>query len=96
VNGSVFEVMLAVGFGLLGYLLTKLDLEPAPLVLGFVLGPLIEEHLRRALTISDGDLTVFATRPLAATLIVLALLVPCLVLLPRFGRQRAEIFRAED
>ncbi|MBP7064143.1 tripartite tricarboxylate transporter permease [Ferrovibrio sp.] len=96
VNGSVFEVMLAVGFGLLGYLFSKLNLEPAPLVLGFVLGPLIEEHLRRALTLSDGDPTVFATRPLAASLIVLALLVPCLVLLPRFGRSRNEIFQAEN
>lgn len=93
VNGSVFEVYLAVGFGLLGYAMSKLGLEPAPLVLGFVLGPLIEEHLRRALSLSDGDLTVFATRPLAATLIVLALLVPCLVLLPQLGSRRREIFQ---
>jgi putative tricarboxylic transport membrane protein len=93
VNGSVFEVYLAVGFGLLGYAMSKLGLEPAPLVLGFVLGPLIEEHLRRALSLSDGDLTVFATRPLAATLIVLALLVPCLVLLPLLGARRREIFQ---
>ncbi len=95
VNGSVFEVYLAVGFGLLGYAMSKLGLEPAPLVLGFVLGPLIEEHLRRALSLSDGDLTVFATRPLAATLIVLALLVPCLVLLPQLGSRRKEIFQED-
>jgi putative tricarboxylic transport membrane protein len=93
VNGSVFEVYLAVGFGLLGYAMSKLGFEPAPLVLGFVLGPLIEEHLRRALSLSDGDLTVFATRPLAATLIVVALLVPCLVLLPQLGSRRREIFQ---
>jgi putative tricarboxylic transport membrane protein len=95
VNGSVFEVYLAVGFGLLGYAMSKLGLEPAPLVLGFVLGPLIEEHLRRALSLSDGDLTVFATRPLAATLIVLALLVPCLVLMPQLGSRRKEIFQED-
>ncbi|MCW0235073.1 MAG: tripartite tricarboxylate transporter permease [Ferrovibrio sp.] len=95
VNGSVFEVFLAVGFGLLGYVMSKLDLEPAPLVLGFVLGPLIEEHLRRALALSDGDLSVFATRPLAAILIGLALLIPCLVLLPHLGARRREIFQAE-
>lgn len=96
VNGSLFEVWLAIGFGLLGYLMSKLDLEPAPLVLGFVLGPLIEEHLRRALALSDGDASVFVTRPLAATLIALALLVPCLVLLPQLGKRRAEIFQAEQ
>lgn len=96
VNSSSFEVLLAVGFGLLGYLLTKLGLEAAPLVLGFVLGPLIEEHFRRAMTLSDGDISVFATRPLAATLLALAVLVPFLVLLPQFGRRRGEIFQEEN
>lgn len=75
--------------------MSKFDLEPAPLVLGFVLGPLIEAHLRRALTLSDGDVSVFVTQPLAATLIVLALLVPCLILLPQLGARRREIFQAE-
>ncbi|WP_341702934.1 tripartite tricarboxylate transporter permease [Ferrovibrio sp.] len=95
VNSSSFEVLLAVGFGLLGFLLSKLGLEAAPLVLGFVLGPLIEDHLRRALTLSDGDPTVFATRPVAAVLLLLAVLAPCLVLLPQFGRRRREIFQEE-
>ena len=95
VNASSFEVLLAVGFGLLGYAMSKLGLEAAPLVLGFVLGPLIEEHLRRALTLSDGDLSVFVTRPLAATLLAFAVLAPCLVLLPQFGKRRKEIFQEE-
>ncbi|WP_341915668.1 tripartite tricarboxylate transporter permease [Ferrovibrio terrae] len=95
VNASLFELLLAMGFGVIGYGMSKLDLEPAPLVLGFVLGPLIEEHLRRALALSDGDVTVFATRPLAAILIGLALLIPCLVLLPQLGARRREIFQAE-
>lgn len=96
VNASLFEVWLAIGFGLLGWLLGRLDLDPAPLVLGFVLGPLIEEHLRRALTIADGDAGVFVTRPLAATLLALAVAVPCLALLPALGRRRREMFQAEE
>lgn len=96
VNGSLFEVWMAIGFGILGYMLSKLDLEPAPLMLGFVLGPLIEEHMRRAMTLSDGDLSVFVTRPLSATLLVLAVLVPCLVLLPQLSKRRNEIFQAES
>ena len=94
VNGSLFEVWMAIGFGLLGYLLSKLELEPAPLMLGFVLGPLIDEHLRRALALSDGDAGVFITRPLSATLLAMALLVPCLVLIPYLGRRRKELFQA--
>jgi putative tricarboxylic transport membrane protein len=95
VNASLFEVWMAIGFGILGYVLYKLDMEPAPLMLGFVLGPLIEEHLRRALTLSDGDASVLFTRPLSATLIAMALLVPCLVLLPYLRKRCGEIFQAE-
>ena len=59
-------------FGILGYFLMKLGCEPAPLLLGFVLGPLLEQHLRRALIISQGDPTVFLTRPISLALLIAA------------------------
>ena len=56
-------------FGVLGYVFRKLDCEPAPMMLGFILGPMMEEYLRRALLITKGDATVFITRPISATLL---------------------------
>ncbi|NBQ81866.1 MAG: tripartite tricarboxylate transporter permease, partial [Betaproteobacteria bacterium] len=67
INNNVFDVFMTIPFAILGYLFKKFDCEPAPLLLGFVLGKLMEEYLRRALTISRGDPTVFFTRPLSAT-----------------------------
>ncbi|NDE92758.1 MAG: tripartite tricarboxylate transporter permease, partial [Betaproteobacteria bacterium] len=69
INNNVFDVFMTIPFAILGYLFKKFDCEPAPLLLGFVLGKLMEEYLRRALTISRGDPTVFFTRPLSATLL---------------------------
>jgi putative tricarboxylic transport membrane protein len=74
VNNSVFDVGITVAFGLFGYLIRKFDFEPAPLVLAMILGPQLEASLRRSLIYSRGDLGVFFERPIAATLIVLALL----------------------
>jgi putative tricarboxylic transport membrane protein len=71
VNNSVFDIGLVVFFGALGYLMLLLRFEPAPLVLGFVLGPLMEENLRRAMLLSRGDPLVFVQRPISATLIAL-------------------------
>ena len=68
VNNSVFDVGLVVVFGAIGYVMMLLKFEPAPLILGFILGPLMEEHLRRALLLSRGDLMVFVQRPISATL----------------------------
>jgi putative tricarboxylic transport membrane protein len=65
---SPADVIIAAGFGLFGYWLVKHDFEPAPLVLAFVLGPLMEENLHRAMLISRGDATVFITRPISAEL----------------------------
>jgi putative tricarboxylic transport membrane protein len=67
VNSNVFDLYTVALFGLLGYVLTKLDCEPAPLLLGFVIGPMLEEHLRRAMIISRGDPLVFVNRPISAT-----------------------------
>ena len=72
VNNNVFDVMMTIPFALLGYAFKKLDCEPAPLLLGFVLGKLMEEYLRRALTISRGDPMVFLTRPLSLVLLIIA------------------------
>jgi putative tricarboxylic transport membrane protein len=73
INNSPTDVVIAAIFGLFGYWLVKHDFEPAPLVLAFVLGPLMEENLRRAMLIARGDVTVFATRPISAGLILVAL-----------------------
>jgi len=74
VNNNTFDVMLVVFFGLVGYVMMVLRFEPAPLLLGFILGPLMEENLRRALLISRGDMSVFIQRPISATLIGITLL----------------------
>jgi len=91
-NSSAAEVGIMALFGLLGYLFYKLDCEPAPLILGFILGPLMEENLRRALIVSHGDPTVFVTRPISLTLLIMAALLLLLVILPTFRRTRAEAF----
>ncbi len=95
VNQSALEVVFAVGFGLLGYLFIKLDCEPAPLLLGFVLGPLMEENLRRAMLLARGDATVFVTRPLSAGLLALAALLVAALVLPAV-RQTREVAFQED
>jgi TctA family transporter len=92
-NGSALEVGLMIGFGLLGYALLKLGFEPAPMLLGFVLGPLMEENLRRALAVSRGDASVFFTRPISATLLAISLLLLLAVLMPKVGRIRGDAFR---
>ena len=94
-NNSVFEVMLLVLFGFVGYMFVKWRCEPAPLLLAFVLGPLIEENLRRAMQISYGDPKIFFTRPISLTLLVLAAGLMILVLLPAFKRTREVAFQEE-
>jgi putative tricarboxylic transport membrane protein len=95
VNQSALEVAFTVGFGLLGYLFIKLNCEPAPLLLGFVLGPLMEENLRRALLLARGDATVFFTRPLSLGLLIAALLLVLILVLPKV-RQTREVAFQED
>ena len=78
--------------GLLGYGLVKLDCEWAPFVLGFVLGPQLEHHLPRSLLISGGDPSIFVTRPISATLLILALIAFIAMVLPSIARKRQQIF----
>jgi putative tricarboxylic transport membrane protein len=91
-NGSTFEVLMAAFFGLMGYGLLKLGFEPTPLLLGFVLGPLMEENLRRAMRFAQGDPMVFVQRPLSATLLALAALLLVLVILPSVRKKREDVF----
>ncbi|MGE3927850.1 MAG: tripartite tricarboxylate transporter permease, partial [Lautropia sp.] len=90
VNNNVFDVFMTIPFAILGYIFKKLDCEPAPLLLGFVLGKLMEEYLRRALTISRGDWSVFFTRPLSLSLLVVAFILLVLVFSPAIAKRREE------
>jgi TctA family transporter len=96
VNTSAFDLYLMVLFGLGGYALNKLGYEPAPLLLGFVLGPMIEEYFRRAMMISQGDALVFVQKPVSAGLLLVAVVVLALVLLPAIRRKRETIFASDD
>jgi TctA family transporter len=79
-------------FGFLGYILLKLDCEPAPFLMGFILGPLLEENLRRAMMFSRGNPATFVSSPLSATLLFIALVVLTLMVLPSIRRQRKKVF----
>ena len=96
VNNAPVDVILAGVFGLVGYWLIKHDFEPAPLLLGMVLGPLMEENLRRALLISRGDWSVFATRPLSAVLLAIAAGLLVLTVLPAMRAKRDEVFTESE
>jgi TctA family transporter len=89
-NNSSFDILLLIIFAIAGYAFAKWKLEPAPLLLAFILGPLIEENLRRALLISGGDPSVFVTRPLSLGLLLVAGLMVVLVGLPRIRKRRDE------
>src|SRR6266498_3517589 len=95
VNNTSFDVQMTAFFGLLGVVFAKLECEPAPLLLGFVLGPLMEENLRRALLLSRGDPTVFFTRPLSLTMLLLAGFLLLLIVAPQFRKTREEAFHEE-
>jgi putative tricarboxylic transport membrane protein len=91
-SNSPFDVLLMGTFGILGVVFIKLDCEPAPLVLGFVLGPMMEENLRRALVLSRGDPTVFITKPISAGFLVAAAILLVIVLAPTIRKKREEVF----
>jgi len=94
-NNNTFDIWLVAIFGFIGYLFIKLGCEPAPLLLGFILGPMMEENLRRALLLSRGDWSVFVTRPLSAGLLIAALILVVIVLLPAVKNKREEAFVEE-
>jgi putative tricarboxylic transport membrane protein len=92
INNAPTDVLIAAIFGLLGYWLVKFDFEPAPLVLAFVLGPLLEENLRRAMLISRGDATVFLSRPISGVLLAVSLILLIIAMLPSISKKRETVF----
>jgi putative tricarboxylic transport membrane protein len=92
VNNAPADVYMTAAFALVGYWLVKHDFEPAPMLLGFVLGPLMEENLRRAMLIGRGDPMVFLTRPISGTLLAIALVLLIISVLPTMRKKRDEVF----
>ncbi|MEY4267684.1 MAG: hypothetical protein RIS90_2219 [Pseudomonadota bacterium] len=91
-NNNTWDIWMVALFGVVGYTFIKLGMEPAPLLLGFILGPMMEENLRRALLLSRGDWSVFVTRGLSASLLAVAALLLLIVLLPSIKKRREEAF----
>jgi|TARA_R110002126_G_scaffold86592_1_gene209083 putative tricarboxylic transport membrane protein len=95
VSNNPFDIYVTLIFGIVGYVLAKVGFEPAPVLLGFVLGPMVEENFRRTMTIARGDLSVFAERPIALSLLVIAaaiVIVPLLRAgLKQFGRKSRRV-----
>ncbi len=92
INNKVFDVELMVFFSIIGVIFSKLDCEPAPLLLGFVVGPMFEENLRRALVVSRGDPMIFIERPISATLLAIVVVILLLPLLPAINKKRKDAF----
>jgi len=95
VKGSTFDILMTAFIGLIGYVFVKLDCEPAPFLLGFILGPLMEENFRRSLIVSDGDLSIFVTRPISLTLLLIAAGLLVLIAAPMFRKTRQMAFAEE-
>ena len=93
VSMSTGDVLIMTVFGVLGYVFRKLDCEPAPLLLGLVLGPMLEENFRRALVLADGDFSIFVTRPISLGFLIAAGALLVAVALPAIRRGREEAFR---
>src|SRR5438034_303049 len=91
VNNSSFEIYLTALFGVIGFMWIKLGCSPAPMLLGFVLGPMMEEHLRRAMLMSKGDPSVFVTRPISLGFIIATALILVVIVLPAVRSRRGEI-----
>ncbi|WP_019448030.1 tripartite tricarboxylate transporter permease [Cupriavidus sp. BIS7] len=95
VQNTTFDVFQTAAFGVIGYLFIKLRCEPAPLLLGFVLGPMMEENFRRSLLLSRGDFSVFVTRPLSLGLLIGAAVLVAIVAMPSIKAKREEAFQEE-
>lgn len=93
ISNQPFDMMLAALFGVLGYVFIKLECEPAPLILGFILGPMMEENLRRAMLLSRGDATVFFTKPISGALLAVAILLLLVTLAPAVRKTRDSAFQ---
>jgi len=94
-SNNPFDCLVMAVFGLLGYVCVKLECEPAPMILGFILGPLMEENLRRAMLLSRGDATVFFTKPISAAFMIAAIALLVIIALPNIRKKREEAFAEE-
>ncbi len=94
-NYNSFDIWMVALFGLVGYVLIRLRCEPAPLLLGLILGPMLEDNLRRAMLIGRGDWTIFLTRGYSAGLLMIAAVLLLLVLVPAINKAREEVFAEE-
>jgi putative tricarboxylic transport membrane protein len=94
-NQNAYHVFAIALFGIVGYVLVKLGCDAAPLLLGFVLGPLLEQHLRRALIVSQGDPTIFLRRPISMVLLIGAVMALVIAILPAIRRKREVVFQEE-
>ena len=95
-SNTEMDVYFMAAFGLLGYIFRKIDAEPAPMLLGFILGPMMEEFLRRALLLSKGSPLVLVTRPISATMLALSMLALIAVLTPALQKKREEAFHEQE
>jgi TctA family transporter len=94
-SNNPFDVLIMAIFGLLGYVCAKLECEPAPMILGFILGPLMEENLRRAMLLSRGDPMTFFTKPISLGFMIASLLLLIMVALPGLRKKREQVFVEE-
>ena len=92
IDNQTFQIFVAAGLGVAGYFLARLKCEMAPLLLGFVLGPMLEENFRRSMQISRGSLSIFVTQPISACVLAVALVLLIVVLSPRMRRKREDVF----
>jgi len=92
-SNNPFDVLLMAIFGILGWVCVKLECEPAPMILGFILGPLMEENLRRAMLLSRGDPIVFFTKPISATFLIISIVLLVIIALPAIRKKREEAFQ---
>jgi TctA family transporter len=95
-SNNPFDVFLMAVFGLLGYICVKLECEPAPMILGFILGPLMEENLRRAMLLSRGDPMVFLQKPISAAFIIASVVLLAIIALPFLRKKREEAFHEQQ
>jgi len=93
VNSSLMDIWLTAFFAVIGYMFVKFDMEPTPFVLAFILGPQMEDNLRRSMTLSRGDPMIFIDRPITLSLLLTALFILMLVILPALRRKREEAFQ---
>lgn len=95
VNNSTFDILMMISFGVIGYILRKLEYEFAPLVLAFVLGPILEKSLRQSLTLSDGSFFIFLSRPISAICIIISIILLLTSLVPHIRKKRELLTKEE-